>query len=196
VKRLTIYAELLRKWQKRINLVGASTVADLWTRHFEDSLQLLPLAGPWRNWVDLGSGAGFPGMVVALATADPNRTVHLIESDKRKASFLREVSRETKIKVEIHADRIERVLPELISQDHIDIISARALAPLSALISYSRPAFQKGAVGLFLKGKGLAGELTQIGGEANLRMTLIDSQTDAAAKIVVVRDYDFQTNST
>ena len=153
LQRLMVYAELLEKWQKRINLVGPSTLADLWVRHFANSLQLLQHAGPWRNWADLGSGAGFPGMVVALASDDHAKTVHLIESDKRKASFLREVSRETRARVEIHADRIERVLPVLSSENQIDVVSARALAPLETLIAISRPALEKGAVGLFLKGK-------------------------------------------
>jgi 16S rRNA (guanine527-N7)-methyltransferase len=188
--RLEIYAELLLKWQRRINLVGKGTLPDLWARHFDDSLQLLPLAGTWTQWVDLGSGGGFPGLVIALAAAGQGRTVHLIESDKRKAAFLREVSRETKTPVEIHADRIEAVFPTLLSELQIDVVSARALAALDTLIEYARPAIEKGAVGLFLKGKALAGELTDAAPDASLKLTLVDSRTDSNAKIVIVRAYE------
>jgi len=193
--RLEIYADLLRKWQTKINLVGASTLPELWVRHFEDSLQLLPLGGAWLNWVDLGSGAGFPGLVVALASESQGRIVHLVESDKRKAAFLREVSRETQVKVEIHAARIETVLPQLVSQVHVDVVSARAVAPLRVLIDYARPALEKGAVGLFLKGKALPSELTEAMLGASLNLTLVDSRTDLNARIVVVRGYDSEPAS-
>lgn len=188
--RLDIYAALLRKWQRKINLVGPSTLPELWVRHFEDSLQLLPIAGAWSQWVDLGSGGGFPGLVIALASEGQGQTIHLVESDKRKAAFLREVSRETQTKVEIHVDRIETVMPRLVTQLHVDVVSARALAPLRDLIEYARPALEKGAVGLFLKGKALPSELTGWAPEASLKLTLVDSRTDSNAKIVVVRGYD------
>ena len=188
--RLHVYAELLRKWQTKINLVGPSTLSELWVRHFEDSLQLLPIAGAWSQWVDLGSGGGFPGLVIALASQGQGQTVHLVESDKRKAAFLREVSRETQVKVEIHVDRIEKVLPGLVSQVHVDVVSARALAPMRELVEYARPALEKGAVGLFLKGKALPSELTELAPGASFNLTLVDSRTDSNAKIVVVRGYD------
>jgi 16S rRNA (guanine527-N7)-methyltransferase len=188
--RLDIYAELLRKWQAKINLVGPSTLPELWVRHFDDSLQLLPMAGTWTHWVDLGSGGGFPGLVIAIASEGQGRTVHLVESDKRKSAFLREVSRETQTKVEIHVGRIETVLPQLVSRVGVDVVSARALAPLCDLIEYARPAIEKGAIGLFLKGKALPSELTEVGSSASLNLTLVDSRTDSNAKIVVVRGYD------
>jgi 16S rRNA (guanine527-N7)-methyltransferase len=194
-RKLAIYAELLQKWQKKINLVGSSTIGDLRARHFDDSLQLLPLAGAWRNWIDLGSGAGFPGMVIAIAAGDSEKKIHLIESDKRKAAFLREVSRETCANVEIHADRIERVLPELLSTTHFDIVSARALAPLEVLIGYARPILEKGGFGLFLKGKGLSNELTAAATDGSVNLDFIDSRTDIDAKIVVVRGHNSQTYS-
>ncbi|WP_294535610.1 16S rRNA (guanine(527)-N(7))-methyltransferase RsmG [uncultured Rhodoblastus sp.] len=194
-RKLAIYATLLLKWQKKINLVGSSTIGDLRARHFDDSLQLLPLAGAWRNWLDLGSGAGFPGMVIAIAAGNHERKVHLVESDKRKAAFLRDVSRETLSNVEIHADRIERVLPDLISTIQFDIISARALASLERLIFYARPILEKGGVGLFLKGKGLSSELTPAVTDGSVILDFIDSRTDIDAKIVVVRGYNSQTNT-
>jgi 16S rRNA (guanine527-N7)-methyltransferase len=193
-RRLAIYAELLLKWQRKINLVGSSTIGDLRARHFDDSLQLLPLAGAWQNWVDLGSGAGFPGMVIAIAAGDAERRIHLVESDKRKAAFLRDVSRETHANVEIHADRIERVLPDLVSTIRFDIVSARALAPLDVLIGHARPILEKGGVGLFLKGKGLSSELTAAETDGSVKFEFIDSRTDIDAKIVVVRGYNSQRN--
>ncbi|MGO9391430.1 16S rRNA (guanine(527)-N(7))-methyltransferase RsmG [Rhodoblastus sp.] len=194
-RRLMIYASLLKRWQDKINLVGRSTIDDLWARHFEDSLQLLPLAGHWRNWVDLGSGGGFPGMVIAIAAGNEQKTVHLVESDKRKAAFLREVSRETGANVKIHVDRIEKVLPELIYAIQFQVVSARALAPLEVLLGYSRPIIEKGGIGLFLKGKGLPGELTTSASDGSLNLSFIDSRTDVDAKIVVVRGHSSQTNS-
>ncbi len=193
-RRLMIYASLLKKWQNKINLVGSSTIDDLWVRHFEDSLQLLPLAGDWRNWVDLGSGGGFPGMVISIAAGSEQKSMHLVESNKRKAAFLREVSRETGAKVEIHVDRIERILPPLLSAIHFEVVSARALAPLEVLLGYSRPIIEKGGVGLFLKGKGLSEELTSGSSDSSLNLKFIDSRTDADAKIVVVRGHSSQTN--
>jgi len=126
-ERLNTYAELLRKWQRSINLVGPKTLDDLWNRHFVDSAQLLPLIPPTaRVLVDFGSGAGFPGLVLAiLGMAE----VHLIESDQRKATFLREVARATGTPVTVHAKRIEQVTPF-----PADIVSARALAPLGDLL--------------------------------------------------------------
>jgi 16S rRNA (guanine527-N7)-methyltransferase len=193
--KFQIYAQLLIKWQRSINLVGASTLDDVWRRHFDDSLQLLPLAREWNHWVDLGSGAGFPGLAIALASQDNAHCVHLIESDKRKAAFLREVSRETQTEVSLHIGRIEDVLPSLSSSIQFDVVSARALAPLVDLIAYARPLLESGAVGLFLKGKGLSAELTESMAVGSLNLSFVDSHTDAHAKIVVVRGYRSRTNS-
>lgn len=183
--RLKIYEALLVKWQKGLNLVSRATMSQIWRRHFEDSLQLLPLADPWRRWVDIGSGAGFPGMVVAIMS--PNREVHLVESDKRKASFLAEVSRETGILTHIHVQRIERVLPNLAQSLAFDVISARALAPMRDLLSYAEPVLRQGARGLFLKGKELSAELTDSCVRDTFSCELVNSATECGAKIVVVR---------
>lgn len=182
--RLKIYKSLLLKWQKGLNLVAPSTVPYIWHRHIEDSLQLLPLADPWYRWVDIGSGAGFPGMVIAIMS--PRREVHLIESDKRKASFLAEVSRETGARTHIHVDRIERALPELVETLHFDIISARALARIADLLRYAEPVLRQGARGLFLKGKELKGELTDSILGDTFSYELVNSATERDAKIVVV----------
>ncbi|MBB4200367.1 16S rRNA (guanine527-N7)-methyltransferase [Rhodoblastus sphagnicola] len=185
--RLEIYEAILRKWQRTVNLVGSSTVDRIWERHFADSLQLAPLAGAWNNWIDIGSGAGFPGLVIALTAADSGRVVHLVESDRRKAAFLAEVSRETGASVQIHVDRIERVVPELISMIRFDIISARALAPLKVLIGYARPVLLQGGRGLFFKGKELAAELTNLSGRDSVTYETVTSLTDPAARIVIVQ---------
>jgi 16S rRNA (guanine527-N7)-methyltransferase len=191
--RLRVYADLIGRWQPKINLIGASTLGDIWVRHFEDSYQLTGLVDSWTEWVDMGSGAGLPALVVAMTRKGSER-MHLIESDKRKAAFLREVSRETKTNVEIHVGRIEAILPGLCEDIRFDVVSARALAPLGRLIEYASPALQNGALGLFLKGKGLAAELTELSAANKLDIRIVDSRTDSDGRIVVVRAHDSQTD--
>jgi 16S rRNA (guanine527-N7)-methyltransferase len=154
LERLTIHLELLRRWQRAINLVGAATLADPWRRHFLDSAQLaayLPTAA--TGVVDLGTGAGFPGLVLALLGAPG---VQLIESDHRKAQFLREVARATGTSVVIHAERVER-LPGWPAA----AVTARALAPLPRLLDLASRFLSSDSVCLFLKGKSVAHELTE-----------------------------------
>lgn len=191
IRRLNIYGALLEKWQAKINLIGSSTLDDFWVRHFEDSHQLTELAGSWSEWIDLGSGGGFPGLVIAITNAGGGR-VHLVESDKRKVAFLREVSRETQTDVRIHVGRIETVLPSLCQQIKFDVVSARALAPMDRLIDYARPALKNGALGLFLKGKGLNAELTRVPPGYNLEIRIIESCTEPDGKIVAVREQGCQ----
>lgn len=185
--RLEIYHALLVKWQKSINLVAPSTLTDIWGRHILDSLQLLDHVGDWKNWVDIGSGGGFPGLVVAIAGGGEGRAIHLIESDKRKASFLKNVSRETSSPVHVHCDRIERVLPLLTDGEKFDVISARALAPLEKLVSLAQPALQKGAIGLFLKGKEWSSELTSFSAKDKFSINAIPSCSTAEGRLVILR---------
>jgi 16S rRNA (guanine527-N7)-methyltransferase len=187
IERLKVYEDLLRKWQRKINLVSESTIANIWNRHFRDSHQLLNVAGAWTRWVDLGSGGGFPGLVVAIANADPDRSVHLIEADKRKVAFLREVSRETGTAVEIHSGRIEAVLPDLCERQQFDIVSARGLAPMADLVRLAAPALKSGALGVFLKGKDFAGELTYFHALSNFESCVAESQSDPCARIILLR---------
>lgn len=182
--RLIVYEQLLRRWQAMMNLVAPSTLESVWLRHFADSAQIVRLAPQARVWVDLGSGAGFPGLVVAIMSGDP-AVVHLIESDKRKCAFLREVSRETGAKVVVHDRRIEEVAPSI--QGRIDAVSARALAPMSGLLRLAQDFLLKGAVGIFLKGQDVVDELTSITSVCRFKFDLIDSRTDARAKVVVVK---------
>jgi 16S rRNA (guanine527-N7)-methyltransferase len=186
-RRLAIYAELLLKWQKTINLVAASTVPHLWTRHFADSLQVGAAAPEARIWVDLGTGGGFPGLVTAIVLADiAGARVHLIESDQRKCAFLREVSRETGAAAMIHVGRIEDVAPTI--HGPIDAVSARALAPLPQLLTLAEPLLKKGAVGLFLKGQHLEDELTDSATASRYEIEMRESRTSASAHLLLVKD--------
>lgn len=183
--RFDAYAALLERWQARINLVGPSTLADLWTRHFLDSAQLLPLLPPGtRTLVDLGSGAGFPGLVLAILGVPE---VHLIESDGRKAAFLAEAARATGTQARIHARRIADV-PAFPA----DVVTARALAPLVELVPMARRFLAPGGVMLFAKGQSAEQELTALEPQPTLapRVTVerFASRTDQAAIIFRMRE--------
>ncbi|MEH6404837.1 MAG: 16S rRNA (guanine(527)-N(7))-methyltransferase RsmG [Sneathiella sp.] len=153
LEKLEIYAALLEKWQKAVNLVSKSTIPDLWNRHMLDSFQILKFADAKAGtWIDLGSGAGFPAIVVAIAS---DFDVHVVESDMKKCLFMREVSRETSAPITVHNSRIEAVEPF-----KADVISARALAPLDKLLGYAIPFANEKTEFLFLKGQDVDGELT------------------------------------
>ena len=182
---LTLYAELLRRWQAKINLVAPNTLGELWLRHFADSAQVQTAAPEARIWADLGSGAGFPGLVTALLLkGQSGATVHLIESDQRKGAFLRAVSRETSAPAQIHIGRIETILPEL--EGSIEAVSARALAPLSDLVRLTANSLEKGAQGVFLKGEDWREELTPLEPETNFSFSTIDSRTHPRARLILV----------
>lgn len=154
--RLNVYRELLNKWQNAFNLVSASTLPTAWERHFTDSAQLLPMIPSGANVLcDLGSGAGFPGMVLAIL--HPGLEVHLVESDEKKSQFLRTVSRETQTPVIIHNLRIEN----MVNQVQPDVVTARALAHLSLLLEYCLPWAQNDPdmTMLFHKGESAAEEI-------------------------------------
>lgn len=182
---LEIYVSLLRRWQAKINLVSSATLDDVWLRHFADSAQVHAVAPHIRCWADLGSGAGFPGLMTALLLkSTPDAVVHLIESDQRKAGFLRAVSRETGAPVAIHAGRIESVLPNLAE---IGGVSARALAPLSRLVQLAEAPLEKGALGVFLKGEEWRDELTAVEALGSLSCESAHSRTRKGARVVVVK---------
>jgi 16S rRNA (guanine527-N7)-methyltransferase len=186
LERLAIYEALLRKWQRVINLVGETTLDDIWIRHFADSLQVAAAAPDARRWVDLGSGGGFPGLVTAIRHADdPRASVHLIESDQRKCAFLREVSRETGAPTVIHCGRIEAVAPHIATV--VDAVSARALAPLPTLLSYAGKFIENGAIGVFSKGQQAEAELTDSGVADTYLITTLASQTSSSARIIIVK---------
>jgi 16S rRNA (guanine527-N7)-methyltransferase len=198
IERLATYERLLLQWQKAVNLVAPSTLGQVWHRHFADSAQLLALAPRARTWVDLGSGAGFPGLVVAVLLADNARSnvpprVTLIESNARKCAFLREVVRQTGIAslvpVDILSIRIESVATQA-SLQAPDVVSARALAPLDRLFALAAPLFSPGTVGLFLKGRDAAAELEAAEKAWKFKVDLVHSCTERDGRIVVVRDLE------
>ena len=181
---LKIYEALLRKWQKAINLVSKSTLDELWVRHFADSAQLVDLEPEATTWLDLGSGGGFPGMVVAiLLKARPGAHVDLVESDSRKAAFLRTVSRETGAPATVHADRIESTLKSLPTPQ---VVSARALAPLPKLLDWTADKIGQGTTGLFLKGQDVDAELKSVTNYSMFNLQKLPSRTDPRASIIKV----------
>jgi 16S rRNA (guanine527-N7)-methyltransferase len=189
IREFETYETLLRKWQKSTNLVAAGTLPHLWTRHFADSAQILDAFPNIDIWADLGAGAGFPGMVLAICLKDrPGACVHLIESDQRKVSFLRAVSRETGAAAEIHLGRIESILPSL--DGRVAGVTARALAPLSQLVDWSRELLLKSAVGVFLKGEDWAAELTDSRAADSFDVRTFASRTHPSGRIIAIsRDF-------
>ena len=183
--RLERLVALLEKWQRTINLVAPSSLPDVWVRHVADSLQLLKLAPGAKHWVDLGSGGGFPGLVVAAAFVEvEGASVELIESDQRKCGFLREAAREMRAPVKVHNARIEAALEDWAAP--VDVVSARALAPLPKLIDLAFPLLKRGAIGLFPKGQDVEAELTLTAKSWHIESRLVPSLTDPRSRVVVV----------
>ena len=181
------FAALLLDWHCRMNLIAASTVPTLWTRHIADSLQLLAIAPKARKWADLGSGGGFPGLPIACALAEQNSAeVHLIESNKKKAAFLREAVRVTGAPAVVHAERVADFAQA--SRGELDAVTARALAPLPELLSIAYPLLKRGALGLFPKGQDVEAELTQATKCWTIRASLVPSRTDPKSRVVVIRE--------
>ena len=190
-ERLEIIVAQLEKWQPRINLVASSTMNQIWQRHILDSLQLIRffpelIEKPDVNWIDLGSGGGFPGLVVAAClTWRPGSKMTMVESNAKKCAFLRETSRIAGLPVQVVNQRIEDAVPEL--TEHYDVVSARALASLQELLSMASPLLAKGTVGIFPKGQDVDDEIKSASISWNIGYDLIDSQTEPGAKIVVVK---------
>jgi 16S rRNA (guanine527-N7)-methyltransferase len=179
------YLGRLFKWQKVVNLVSPSTLPEAWTRHIADSAQLAALAPAATSWIDLGSGAGFPGLVIAIMHRDtPGFRMHLVESNSRKCAFLRDVVRSLNLPVTVHDGRIEDIVAAL--DERFDVVSARALASLTELLGLSRKLLTSGALGLFPKGQDVADELTQASKYWNITASTVVSKTDPKARIVVV----------
>lgn len=174
---LEIYAELLKSWNRKINLVSPKTLDNLWTRHFLDSAQVFSHSGPVSHWVDLGSGGGFPGAVVALL-AGPEQKTTLIESDQRKAAFLRNLARETS-GFEVIAARIEEVVPQ-----EADCVSSRALAPLPELLSYVTRHLKPTGRALLPKGRNARAEMDQALEHWRFDCETYPSETDPEAVIL------------
>ncbi|MEX2033993.1 MAG: 16S rRNA (guanine(527)-N(7))-methyltransferase RsmG [Xanthobacteraceae bacterium] len=183
--RLDRFVELLLQWQNKSNLIAPSTIPTIWTRHIADSLQLLALAPDAKCWVDLGAGAGFPGLVIACAFADEaGARVHLVESNAKKAAFLREAARCVGAPALVHAVRIEDFVKNF--EERPDVVSARALAPLEVLLELAHPLLKTGAKGLFPKGQDVDAELTRASKCWSMDVELVPSKTNSRARIVVV----------
>ena len=186
-EKLKLYANLLRKWNKKINLVAPGTLKDLETRHFADSLQLLQHAPEEaQSWADLGSGGGFPGLVAAIQAQNtrPALKFTLVESDQRKAAFLRQVSRETDVPVTILATRIEN-LPE---NSKYDVLSARALASLPKLLDLTEQLRTPKTICVFPKGARFKQEMSEALDRWEFKAQTVPSTTDPSAAILVLTD--------
>ncbi|MBP6011516.1 MAG: 16S rRNA (guanine(527)-N(7))-methyltransferase RsmG [Alphaproteobacteria bacterium] len=199
LSRCSKYVDLLLEWNERLNLVAPSTLTDVWRRHMWDSAQLLPLIPPHaRTIVDLGSGAGFPGMVLAIclshppprageddrAKRDPERgslTVHLIDSTQKKCRFLEAVAEATGAPVKVHWARAEDL-----KGIKADVVTARAVAPLARLFPLAHPFFGPATIGLFLKGRSLNDELTLAAKSWRLDATPIPSRSDPSGFVLRV----------
>jgi 16S rRNA (guanine527-N7)-methyltransferase len=181
--KLEFLATELRRWQAIKNLVGPATLKEVWTRHIADSLQLLDLAPPTAKvWLDLGSGAGFPGLVLAIAGAERGLAVHMVESNSRKCAFLRHVARLPGVNAKVHEARLETIVPQFVGV--ADVVSARALASLSELLQWTQPLLKTGTIGLFPKGREVASELTEAKKLWTFETEILPSRTDSEARIL------------
>ena len=186
--RLETYVALLKKWNPKINLVSKATLNDAWSRHVLDSVQIFE-AADFRtgNWVDLGSGGGFPGMVIAILAHDraPDLRVTLVESDQRKCTFLRTVAREVRIDVRVVSDRIEAIPPL-----SANVISARALAGLPELFTYADRHRADECVCVFPKGRSWREEVAAAQLQWRFAHTVLPSKTDPEAVILRIEEFE------
>jgi len=185
-KRLAVYVDLLARWRNVTNLISEASFAEVWTRHVADSAQLLPLAPGAKRWIDFGSGAGFPGMVIAILLAGiEGARVDCIDSDRRKCAFLREVARATGAPAEIHADRVEALAPD--SLPPVDAVVARAFAPLPRLFELANVWIMRGAVGVFPRGRSAETQLETLPAAPDLTIEILASKPDPEAAILRAR---------
>lgn len=184
-QRLSALVALLIKWNATINLVSKDTVEHVWQRHVVDSGQIFKLGDSAQIWADLGSGGGFPGLVVAALAAEkaPHMQVILVESDQRKAAFLRQAAQSLGLATTVIAERIEGVAPL-----NASVVSARALAPLSQLCGFAHRHLAVGGTAIFLKGRSHAEELAKARESWNFSLESRPSITDPLAQVLVLRE--------
>jgi len=188
--RVNVFVALLEKWQAKINLVSANTLPDLWQRHLRDSAQLLKFLPEQRTpWLDIGSGAGFPGLVLALLQEDARQAaqLHLVESDQRKAIFLQEVIRATAISAQVHAQRIEQLKLTQIGGP-ARLITARALAPVHQILQLTEPVAGPETLYLLLKGQDVDDELTLAAKYRKMTVIQHPSWTHPAGKVLLITE--------
>jgi len=189
--RLRAYVEALKKWQSKINLVGGSTLADVWRRHILDSAQLAPLLLPSARVVaDIGSGAGLPGLVLAILNKVPEKEFHLIESNERKCAFLREVNRITDAGAIIHHARVEKI-----KTLRADIAVSRSVASLEKLLQYTNFVLKKDGQCIFLKGKKWREELTEAQKKWIIKASEIKSLSDPSGMIINIQGMSHRDES-
>ena len=181
-QRLDAFVALLSQWQAKTNLVAPSTLPAIWTRHVADSLQLIDFAPEAKIWLDLGSGGGFPGIVLACAMAERGGRVHLVERTAKKAAFLREALRVTGAPGEVHMMDNEDYVDSTSVQ--FDCVTARALAPLKTLLGVVEPIVSLGTIALFPKGQDVESELTEATKYWNVEFMLHPSRTNSSGAIV------------
>ena len=182
---LARFHEMLAAWNQRLNLVSPGSLADFWPRHVFDSAQLLDLAPDARTWVDIGAGAGFPGLVLAILLKEqPSARVHLVESLAKKCRFLAAVVEQLSLPAEVHNARAEDL------SIAADVVTARAVAPLERLLGYARPYLSRGAVGLFLKGQNADAEIAAARRRWRFSLASIPSRSDPAGRILKVERLD------
>lgn len=184
IERLELYESLIRKWNPKINLVSPGSLGVLWPRHFADSAQIFQMAPPSvAHWADLGSGGGFPGLVIAIlaAEAKPGLRMTLVESDQRKAAFLAAAAHRLGVDADILAQRIE-TLPPL----GADVVSARAVAPLDTLLGYAGRHLAPGGVALFPKGATAEAELARALEHWRFSYHKRPSKTDALGVVLII----------
>jgi 16S rRNA (guanine527-N7)-methyltransferase len=183
--RLDQFVALLLAWQRTTNLIAPSTVSTLWTRHIADSLQLLDLAPHAKVWIDMGSGAGFPGLMIACALGErAERVVHLVESNAKKAAFLRAAIAVTRAPARVHAMRMQKFVESFAGK--ADVVTARAVSPLRLLFAECSGLLGDGTLGLFPKGQDVEAELTEASKYWKIKADLVPSRTDPTGRIVVV----------
>ncbi len=184
--RLAAFVDLLDRWRKTTNLVANSTFPSVWTRHIADSAQLIGLAPEAKRWVDMGSGAGFPGLVIAIQLADvPGAVVHCIESDQRKCAFLREAARATGAAARIHPKRVEAIEP--LSLGAVDAVTARAFAPLPLTLKLARPWLERGATAVFPRGESARDQLAALPEANAYAIEALPSVVNPKATILRIR---------
>jgi 16S rRNA (guanine527-N7)-methyltransferase len=185
-ERLGAFVDLLDRWRRKTNLIADSTFASVWTRHIADSAQLIALAPQAKRWVDMGSGAGFPGLIIAIQLADVSgAVVHCIESDQRKCAFLREAARATGAAATIYAERVETIAPE--SLGAVDAVTARAFAPLPMTLKLARPWIDRGAVAVFPRGESARDQVAALPEASAYAIELLPSVVDPRAGILRIR---------
>ncbi len=183
--RFALFVDELRRWQTIKNLVGPHSLKVVWTRHVADCAQLFGFAPKARHWLDLGSGGGFPGIVLGIMLAEVGGHIHLVESNSRKCAFLRAAARVSGAAATVHEGRIEATIERFTG--NIDVVTARALAPLPQLLEWTKVLLRTDAIGLFPKGQDVDAELTLASKSWSIEADVAQSRTDVNGRILIVK---------